>query len=452
MIDTSPPDEGSPQAHPAPAPDRWLLRFRDPALERAYLDDHFRTVRNGIRIAHVLGIAMWVLWGFVIRRFLTEERTFDLVMRYTVLIPILLISLGTTYLPGWRRFFQVQIAAVILIIAGVWVAYTASLTEMPFDFGYVGLILIMTFSYSLVRMRFLWVVGCSAALIVFYLAYSVADGANPDRLALASYYLGSFFALGAIASYTLERSSRLLFLRERELDRERARSDALLRNILPGAIIDRLKARHQVATDAHIADALDDVTVLFVDMEGFTRQAARIPPDELVEALDALFTRFDQLADRFGLEKIKTVGDAYMAVAGAPVPRSDHAAAAAEMALAVQAALADARWPSGDAIRARVGIASGPAVAGVIGQRKFAYDLWGDTVNLASRLESHGEPGRILVAAATAETLADRYEFGPALTVDLKGKGPTAARFLIGRREDVVGKKAERTEASVERS
>jgi adenylate cyclase len=151
-----------------------------------------------------------------------------------------------------------------------------------------------------------------------------------------------------------------------------------------------------------------------------------------------LFSRFDELAERFGLEKIKTVGDAYMAVAGAPEPRPNHAEAAAKMALAVQEALAESRWPSGQPIRARVGIASGPAVAGVIGQRKFAYDLWGDTVNLANRLEAHGEPGKILVADATAQRLSDRYRFGPVWMINLKGKGPTPARFLLGRREDVV--------------
>ena len=414
--------------------DRVTLRFRDRALERAFLDHFFQTVRQPIRVAHVLGIVMWVLWGLVVRRFLVEDRSFDVAMRYLVLIPILVVGLGTTYLPSWPRFFQWEMLVVVVSTGAVWIVYTSRLHEMPFDFGYVGLILVMTFSYSLVRMRFLWVVASSAALVALYVFYSIGADADPDRLSLAAYYLGSFLVLGAIASYTLERSTRFLFLRERELDRERARSETLLRNILPRAIIDRLKTRNEEAADAHIAEALDQVTVVFVDMEGFTAQAAQTPPDVLVSSLNALFTRFDAVADRFGLEKIKTVGDAYMAVAGAPEPRPDDAEAAAEMALSVQEALTDARWPSGAPIRARVGIASGPAVAGVIGQRKFAYDLWGDTVNLASRLESSGEPGRILVADTTAIRLANLYDFGPQQVIDLKGKGPTPARFLLGRR------------------
>jgi class 3 adenylate cyclase len=143
------------------------------------------------------------------------------------------------------------------------------------------------------------------------------------------------------------------------------------------------------------------------------------------------------IADRHGLEKIKTIGDAYMAVAGAPVPIEDHAAAAVGMAVDILAEAGEIRWPSGDPIVVRVGVASGPAVAGVIGVRKFAYDLWGDTVNLASRLEEYGEPGHALVTESTASQLADRYDFAPTQVMDLKGKGPTPVRMLLGRRSDV---------------
>jgi adenylate cyclase len=172
---------------------------------------------------------------------------------------------------------------------------------------------------------------------------------------------------------------------------------------------------------------------LFADLENFTRHAEAIPPAELVEILDGVFRRFDALADRLDMEKIKTVGDAYMAVAGAPEPFPAHARAAAEMALGIQEEMRSLTWPTGDSMRVRIGIASGPVVAGVIGRRKFAYDLWGDTVNLASRLESHGTPGRTLVSESTAQLLGDGYELSDLHTVELKGKGPTPARFLLGR-------------------
>jgi class 3 adenylate cyclase len=176
--------------------------------------------------------------------------------------------------------------------------------------------------------------------------------------------------------------------------------------------------------------------VVFVDAVGSTEQAAGSSPEAFAGALDELFRRFDQIADRHGLEKIKTIGDAYMAVAGVPVPMADHAEAAVAMTLDILAEAGAVRWPSGDPITVRAGVASGPAVAGVIGSRKFAYDLWGDTVNLASRLEQSGEPGRVLVSELTATQLAARYEFGPPQVLEVKGKGPTPVRVLLGRRSD----------------
>jgi class 3 adenylate cyclase len=250
---------------------------------------------------------------------------------------------------------------------------------------------------------------------------------------LADSFLISIAVIGMAAGYGLERNTRLVFLREQQLEGARRRADDLLRNTLPGSIVDRLQASDSDPEDVQIADGLEHVTVLFADLVRFTEHAALIEPRELVVVLDDVFTRFDGLADRFGMEKIKTVGDAYMAVAGAPDPRPDHAEAAAEMALGIVELLADARWPTGEPMDVRIGMASGPVVAGVIGRRKFAYDLWGDTVNLASRLESHGEPGRILVSESTYARLTDRYAFSDEAAVPLKGKGPTPARFLVGR-------------------
>ena len=166
------------------------------------------------------------------------------------------------------------------------------------------------------------------------------------------------------------------------------------------------------------------MSVFFADAVGSTEQAARSSPEEFADALDALFRRFDEIADRHGLEKIKTIGDAYMAVAGAPTPMADHADAAVGMAVDILSDAGTIRWPSGDPIVVRGGIATGPAVAGVIGDRRFAYDLWGDTVNLASRLEGARRPGRFLVSESTASQLADRYDFGPSR--DPRGEGQGA--------------------------
>ncbi|MEN9573441.1 MAG: hypothetical protein RL514_1296 [Verrucomicrobiota bacterium] len=207
------------------------------------------------------------------------------------------------------------------------------------------------------------------------------------------------------------------------------KSEALLLNILPRSIADRLKAG-----ESTIVDTLPAVTVLFADLVGFTELSARITGTEMVRLLDELFTTFDLLAQEQGLEKIKTIGDAYMVVGGLPDPRPDHAHAIAELALnmivAVEQQFAGKELP----VRVRLGINSGPVVAGVIGRNKFSYDLWGDTVNTASRMESHGVVGAIQVSAATHQLLERDYTFTRRELTQVKGKGDLTAWLLTGRR------------------
>ncbi len=239
-----------------------------------------------------------------------------------------------------------------------------------------------------------------------------------------------FFGLNVIGVGGVAWAVTGYFVREREraieaLDREHARSEALLLNVLPGPIAERLKAGAGVIADAH-----PEVTVLFADLVDFSPIASRTPPAELVSLLDRVFSAFDDLADRHGLEKIKTIGDAYMVVGGAPEPRPDHAEAVAAMALE----MLDAVEAMGDdRVRLRIGIDSGPVVAGVIGRRKFAYDLWGDVVNLASRMESQGIPDRIQVTPAVEARLRDRFRFESRGPIEVKGKGRISPFFLMAR-------------------
>jgi class 3 adenylate cyclase len=198
----------------------------------------------------------------------------------------------------------------------------------------------------------------------------------------------------------------------------RRQSDALLRNVLPEPIADRLKAGERV-----IADHYDRASVLFADVVDFTPFAEAHSPQQTVAVLNELFTGFDRLAEEFGLEKIKTIGDAYMVVAGAPEPREDHAAVLVEMALAMHAQIARHDPVDGRRLQIRTGIATGPVVAGVIGERKFSYDLWGDTVNTAARMESSGIPDRIQVTDQTRLLLDGRYPFERREGVEVKGKG-----------------------------
>jgi class 3 adenylate cyclase len=210
---------------------------------------------------------------------------------------------------------------------------------------------------------------------------------------------------------------------------EREKSERLLLNILPSAIAERLKEDQGV-----IAESFDEATILFSDVVGFTEMSALISPVELVYLLNEIFSAFDELATRHGLEKIKTIGDAYMVAAGLPERRDDHAEAMAEMGLDMQAALDAFNRARGTSLNIRTGINTGPVVAGIIGTSKFIYDLWGDAVNTASRMESHSTPGRIQVTAATFERLRHAYLFEPRGTINIKGKGDMPTYFLLGRK------------------
>ena len=211
------------------------------------------------------------------------------------------------------------------------------------------------------------------------------------------------------------------------LDDEKRRSEELLLNILPQPIADRLKQ-----DKGAIADAVPDASVLFSDIVGFTKLSSQVTPAELVAILNEIFSRFDALADRHGVEKIKTIGDAYMAVAGLPVAREDHAAAIAAMALDMRDAMIDLRRELDADIRIRIGIHTGPVVAGVIGARKFAHDLWGDTVNVASRMESHGVAGAVQCSDDPRQMLGDQFAFESRGEIDIKGKGPMRT-YLVER-------------------
>ena len=221
------------------------------------------------------------------------------------------------------------------------------------------------------------------------------------------------------------------FLRDREtaiaerLKAERERSESLLRNVLPVPIVERLRRGETV-----IADHYDSVTILFCDLVGFTAMASRLRPGEIVSLLNDVFSRFDQLAAESGLEKIKTIGDGYMLAGGLPEPRPDHAAAVAAVALRIPDLVRSASRSRGQELNVRLGIHTGPAVAGIIGSHKFAYDVWGDTVNTASRMERHGTPGRVHITDATRRALGDRYAYDSLPPIDIKGKG-TMETFLI---------------------
>ncbi len=244
----------------------------------------------------------------------------------------------------------------------------------------------------------------------------------------------SFFVLNFLGVCTTAYVLLQYFVRAREralaeLEVERAKSERLLLNVLPASVASRLKESDEV-----IADGFGAATVLFADIVGFTPLAQELAPADAVVLLDRVFAAWDGLAARHGVEKIKTIGDAYMVAAGLPSEREDHAEAIAEMALEMGSEAERCAGESGLPLEVRIGIDTGPVVAGVIGRAKFTYDLWGDTVNTASRMESHGVAGAIQVTERVYQRLREHYELRLRGTIEVKGKGPMTTYLLLGRR------------------
>jgi class 3 adenylate cyclase len=420
----------------------WSLTFRDPLLEARYEDEYFEANLVYIRAATLLGAVAWAAFGPLAGLVVEEGLFWDRVIRYGMGVGSSLLAFALSYLPNFRRFWKELLTGAILFSAGVWVIHRALVDDARPDWGYAGNMLILIFAYLVSRLPFRYsaLVGVAVIAIhnvgaLFFTDTSTAAEADDavTNLIFGDYFLLITAFIGTIGAYVLERSQRLLYLREQELEEARSRSEGLLRNILPASIAERLKERDPTADHGRIAQAYDEVTVVFADLVGFTDQSGRAEPPEVVAVLDEVFRRFDAISERYGLETIKTIGDAYMAVAGVPESRDDDVDCAARAALAMRDDVRELRWPSGDPMHVRIGMATGPAVAGVIGWRKFAYDLWGDTVNTASRLEANGTPDQIQVSDGAYRRLQDRYRFSESHTLDLKGKGPTPARFLIER-------------------
>jgi adenylate cyclase len=268
----------------------------------------------------------------------------------------------------------------------------------------------------------------AAFVATFVLSLALAEVVRPDSADLPSAFTLTFDVLNIVVVSFVAMLLLVTFARGREAAQDRV--EALLLNVLPAEIALRLQSDPN-----SIADHFDDASILFADVVDFTPLSSRLDAREVVGLLDRLFTSFDELVDRYDVEKIKTIGDCYMVAAGVPRKRPDHAQALAGLALEMREC-AKTCLPEGSEhdLRLRIGISSGPVVAGVIGRRRFLYDLWGDTVNMASRMESHGTPDGIQITRTTFELLRDDFELEPIGLVDVKGKGEVETWRLVGQR------------------
>jgi adenylate cyclase len=248
------------------------------------------------------------------------------------------------------------------------------------------------------------------------------------RLHAGSDVIDALYVQGAITTFGL--IAACVYYAFGLAENAKAETEQVLRNVLPDSVVERLKS----APGESIADGFSDASILFADITGFVGMARGLGPERTVALLNRLVSAFDELAQRHGVEKIKTIGDAYMVASGVPIPRRDHAQALAAMALDLVAAVRTVSAVENVPLNVRVGMASGPMMAGVIGINKFSYDVWGDPVNLASRLEQSSEPGRITICPACYAALKDTFVLQSRGLIDIKGVGEQEAWFLDGRR------------------
>jgi adenylate cyclase len=342
------------------------------------------------------------------------------------------VSVGSLVVFARTRRFRLFLVTQLVDILLAPTAGGLMLTGGFLPSGGVGLWGILAPLGALVFLELRQAVWWFVAFVVVFVLTGVAGEVLFSDVDLPVWFISTMLAsnvIGAaavsftlLASFAHERNAALTALRA-----EQEKAEALLLNILPRSIAERLKAAAET-----IADDFGAASILFADVVGFTPLAERLPPAEMVGILDQLFSRFDALVERHGLEKIKTIGDCYMAAAGVPNPGADHARKAALLALAMRDVLAPSTVAGQPGLELRIGINSGPVVAGVIGTKRFLYDLWGDAVNTASRMESHGTPGAIQITRATYELVKDEFVCEPRGTIDVKGKGPMETWYLVG--------------------
>lgn len=337
---------------------------------------------------------------------------------------LLLILFGVTFTRLARYHHLLQVTSTAVIIGGL----SLVLTRIPegFSVGLAGLVLSVALLPMVAPSFGIMLALCGVAVVIPNL---FLVSAATQRIVYINVNLWMLLAAALATAFwwVFDGVNRQLFLSERHLADERRRADRLLENILPTSIAAKLKGSHE-----SVAERYEAVTVLFADIVGFTAFAQDLEPGVVVDLLNQLFSRFDDVVEELGLEKIKTLGDGYMAAGGVPQIRADHAEAVADLALQMVDATQSFAAELEIAWDIRIGVHSGPVVAGVIGKRKFAYDLWGDAVNVASRLESTSEAGRIQLSEATAELLPARFLLEPRGSISLKNHGDATTFFLVG--------------------
>jgi class 3 adenylate cyclase len=415
--------------------DPLTLRFSDPRLERDFQSEMAAANGAQARVGALVAAGLWLVAGLIIPVAIEIDRG----VVWLISGGLIVANLASVVASRWATTLDRQQALGLVLngLAGLAVLALIEAAGNTDRYAAPALLLIAIFAFVVIRLRFVFALVAAGTYLVGFIV--VVQGRPAGGTALDIFLVSAAILVGLGATYLLERGARDVFTQRRLIEAQAAQlaeahatSERLLLNVLPGSVAERLKSG-----ETRIADDYEDATVLFADLVGFTPLAARLGPSETVAMLDRLFSAFDQLVDRYALEKIKTIGDSYMVVGGVPVISGDHPQRVVAMGLDMLEAVAELSREMGRPLDLRIGVHTGPLVAGVIGTRKFIYDLWGDTVNVASRLESHGVVGSVQMSEATWLRVRETVDAMPRGLVELKGRG-TVEAFVVERRHGSV--------------
>ncbi len=408
--------------------EKWIPIKFEPDVERLYVKHMLERFVPLGRLAYIIAIVAFISYYYwdILLDPLAFSKTGPI--RLIVILSYGL-ALGLTFLPVVRKNPKLWPYYLFSTYSITAIGLTAILSQLPNGLvaGVGGLITGMIFLPAIISGALQ-----ASAIMISYVALSLVTmailGASKFEIINAVWWVGGAVGFAVGFAYLLDVINRRAFHLERQLENEKQRSEALLLNILPAEIATRLKAQEEPLADTH-----ESVSVLFADLAGFTDISRKMSASELVNLLNDLFSRFDKLAEQHGAEKIKTIGDAYMVATGLKGGVADHAENISDLALGMQKAFGEFREDNNVDLKLRIGVHSGAVIAGVIGKQKFSYDLWGNTVNVASRMESEGIADQIQISAETWKMLSDRFQTSPRGEIQIKGHRPRSTYLLEGR-------------------
>jgi len=406
----------------------FSLSFHDNELESRYRAEHNRKTLGQVRVAIIIAAVLYAVFSFLDFIVIPDGRWKALMFRFGFVIPILILGYAATHKNYFKKNMQ-SLVVPIIYVAGLGIALISySYQDVRSELHLTGTLLPIFWAFIYSGLRFINAVKVSLALILTYeFIFFGLSNISVEILVIYNFFLLASLIIGILGGYTIESYFRRDFINEQIIKQEKLKNEQLLLNILPRNIAEELKTQ-----PGTIAKNYDQITVLFADLVEFSAWSLKNTAHDIVRLLNEIFSMFDALTDKYNLEKIKTIGDAYMVTNNLRETENSNVESVARFAFDMRRAVDSFNTRTKHNVRLRIGIHTGPAVAGVIGVKKFVYDVWGSTVNVASRMEATCPKNEIQVSEATYELLRDKFVFEDRGKIEMKGHGDLHAFLLKG--------------------